>query len=121
MLTTLDPEDLSAKYDCTSHEALQQVDEDDQGDASFICAWCCTFQTLDTVSISNIDQSIILVQRGRAYMSTNKCIIFLLTVLYLFTHVGYQFSVHRDYGNCDSMYTFSFGCGWIFIIILFLL
>ena len=121
MLTTLDPEDLSAKYDCTSREALQQVDEDDQGDASFICAWCCTFQTLDTVSISNIDQSIILVQRGRAYMSTNKCIVFLLTVLYLFTHVGYQFSEHRDYGNCDSMYTFSFGCGWIFIIILFLL
>ena len=30
-------------------------------------------------------------------MYTNKFIVFLLTVLYLFTHVGYQFSVHRDY------------------------
>ena len=46
------------------------------------------FQTLDTVPIFNIDSSIILIQRGKAYMYTNKFTVFLLTVLYLlFTHV----------------------------------
>lgn len=76
MFTTLDPEDVSAKEDdCTSHEALQQVDEDDEGDASFICAWCCKFQTLDTVPISNIDQSIYL-YKGEGHTCIQTSLLF---------------------------------------------
>ena len=58
------------------------------------------FQTLDTVPIFNIDSSIILIQRGRAYMYTNKfdCFSSNCIVSFIHTCIGNQFSVHREYG-----------------------
>ena len=61
MFTILDPEDLSAKEDdCTSHEALQQVDEDDKGYASLFVQGVAIFQTLDIAPTTNIDHNISL-------------------------------------------------------------